>query len=158
MTIGMAVAEQFARIWEMYREAIRGFPEEQWKAGDVNCQIPAWLVYHAIEGSEFYAQATPIEGFVPGARFGVNWQDSPPKQLPTQEQMLTYLDEVQAQAEAWLRGMKDSDLLSPNPPFAWAGRRSALERALGQLRHTQHHLGQLNAELRRRNLPSAEWR
>jgi len=157
MSIGTTVAEQFARIWDTFREVIDNFPEEHWRSGDVNCQIPAWLTYHAIEGAESYARAAPLEGFVPGARFGVDWRDSRPEQLPTQEQMLTYLDEVRTQVEAWLRGVQDSDLLSPDTSSHWTGR-SVLACALGQLRHIQHHLGQLNSELRRRGLPRAKWR
>jgi uncharacterized damage-inducible protein DinB len=159
MTIGEELIEHFTRVWGTYRDAIRDIPEEQWRAGEVDYLTPSRLLYHVLEAAEFYSRETP-KGFNWGAnqrRFGVDWEAATPEQLPTQEQTLTYLDEVQAQLEAWLKNAEDSDILSPDSEYSWTGK-SVLGRALYLLRHNQHHLGELNAELRRRGLPRAKWR
>ena len=91
---------------------------------------------------------------------GFEWEDATPEQFPTREQVLEYMNEMQTRVEAWLKGMKDSDLLSPDTSFDSPPRMggSVLGRAMYLLRHSQHHLGELNGELRRRELPRAEWR
>jgi hypothetical protein len=154
MTIADVVAKEFAEMWEMFREVVEKFPGEQWEVRDGDRQSPARLAYHAIEGVDRYARATP-EGHSPVSRFG-EYREAKPEHPATKKQVLIHLNEVRTQVETWLNGMRDSDLLSFDSGFPqWE---SVLERALGQLRHVQHHLGQLNAELGRRGLPTAEWR
>ena len=87
----------------------------------------------------------------------MDWEGAKPEQLPTQEQTLLYLNEVQPKVEDWLKETSDSELLSPDTEYPWTGG-SVLSRALYLLRHNQSHLGELNAELRRRELPRAKWR
>jgi hypothetical protein len=155
-TISVSLIEQFARSWEVLRDAVRQFPAEQWRCGEIDYLIPPRLALHVIEAAEFYAGDTP-EGFHFGGRFGVDWEGSPAEQFPDQEEMLRYLDEVQAQVEAWLRGLSDADLLLPGQAFPWTGR-CVLDRAIYVLRHTHQHIGEMNAELRRRGCPRAQWR
>ncbi len=159
MTIGAALIDHFTRVWETYRAAIDDIPEEHWRSGEVDYLIPARLVYHVLEAAEFYARGTP-KGFDWGGnqrRFGVDWEGAKPEQLPIQEQTIAYLDEVQPKVESWLKEASDSELLSPDTEYPWTGE-SVLGRALYLLRHNQDHLGDLNAELRRRDLPRAKWR
>ena len=159
MTIGTALGEHFTRVWDTYQAAINDVPEEHWRTGEVSYLIPARLVYHVLEAAEFYARGTP-KGFDWGAnqrRFGVDWEAATPEQLPTQEQSLIYLNEVQSEVEKWLIKASDSELLLPDVEYPWTGG-SVLGRALYLLRHNQSHLGELNAELRRRELPRAKWR
>ena len=87
----------------------------------------------------------------------MDWEAATPEQLPTQEQVLIYLNEVQSEVEKWLIKASDSELLLPDVEYPWTGG-SVLGRALYLLRHNQSHLGELNAELRRRELPRAKWR
>jgi hypothetical protein len=53
--------------------------------------------------------------------------------------------------------MTDEEILAPETAFPWTGE-ARLGRALYLLRHHHSHLGELNAELRHRGLPRAEWR
>jgi hypothetical protein len=135
---------------------VRRFPAEQWRGGEIDYLIPARLALHVIEAAEFYSGDSPEE-FRWGSRFGVNCERTPPEQLPDQEAMLRYLDEVQARVETWLRGLTDADLLLPGQAFPWTGR-CVLDRAIYVLRHTHQHIGEMNAELRRRGCPRAQWR
>lgn len=156
MTIGKVVADAFARTWEMYRNAINDIPEEQWRTGDIDLLIPARLAYHVFEAAEYYSGKTP-KGFKWGHRFGADWEGSTPEQLPTRDQAREYLDEVQARVDTWLNGMDDSEMLSTGNEFSWTGS-TFLSRALYLLQHNRQHVGELNAELRRRGLPRTKWR
>ena len=156
MTIAESIAGDFARTWKMYRSAINDIPERHWRSGDDNYLIPARLVYHVIETAGYYSGRTPKE-FEWGHRFGVDWESATPEQLPTKDQALAYLEDVQARVDTWLRGMDDSHLLATDTEFLWPGS-SFLDRALYLLQHNRQHIGELNAELRRRALPRVHWR
>jgi hypothetical protein len=51
--------------------------------------------------------------------------------------------------------MSDEDLLAGHA-FPWTGA-TVLERMIYTLRHSMFHLGQIQAELRRRGMKGAEW-
>ena len=140
----------------MYRDAINEIPEEHWRSGDVDYLIPARQVYHVIEAAEFYSRDTPAR-FNFGHRFGADWEGAKPEQLPTKQQAMVYLEEIQKRVDSWLRGIGDSDLLSEDTEYLWKGT-SFLDRALYLLQHNRQHIGEINAELRRRGLPRIKWR
>ena len=52
--------------------------------------------------------------------------------------------------------LADEGLLADEPLYPHAGTK-VLGRALYPLRHTQHHLGELHSELRRRDIARPQW-
>ncbi|UCD96137.1 MAG: hypothetical protein JSV35_06490 [Candidatus Bathyarchaeota archaeon] len=56
----------------------------------------------------------------------------------------------------WLRGLSDAGLLSPEKAFPWTGK-TKLGRVMYLLAHCRQHIGEINAELRRRGLPRVKW-
>ena len=156
MSIQESLVEAFGRNWDMYEELIKGIPDEHWRTGDVDYLVPARLVYHALETADFYSNPTP-EGFAWGGRFSVGWEAATPEQLPTKEQTRAYLKEIREKVEGWLRGMSDSDFLSEQKAFRHTGN-TILGRAIYLLVHCRQHIGEINAELRRRGLARAKWR
>lgn len=157
ISIGTELAEQYARAWQMLRSAVRELPEEQWRSGEVTSLVPARHACHVVETADFYSAAVPPDQFGWGRRIGGFWDAMPAGKLPPQGQLLEYLDEVARNIDSWLRASSDQDLLSPEELFPWTGR-TVLGRALYLLRHIQHHLAEINAELRRRDLPILDWR
>jgi len=154
--ISESLLEAFSLTWEMYRDAIENIPEEHWRAGEIDYLIPSRLTLHAIESIDGYF--SPSDEFAPGYRFDIDgWDTAPAEQLPTKDQARTYLREVREKAESWLRGLDDSDLLSPETEYPWTGS-TLLGRVLYALAHSRQHLGEVNAELRRRGLPRIKWR
>lgn len=149
-----AVLDQFERALAMFRGSVRSFPAEQWYRGELDYLRPAGLAYHLVETIDFYAGELPADQFPWGGRFGVDWEDHRSEHLPSQEQLLCYLDEVVPKLKDWLLG---TDLLSPERTFPWSGS-SGLSRALYLLRHVQHHLAEMSLELRQRGYASPEWR
>jgi hypothetical protein len=74
----------------------------------------------------------------------------------TRQEVLRYLGEVESNVRRWCNVCDDAQFLAEQSMWKWTGK-TALDRALFNLRHTQHHIAQLNAELRRRGLPRGEW-
>ncbi|GAF93600.1 unnamed protein product [marine sediment metagenome] len=153
--VAAEVYAQFRRAFSMLRGSIEAFGEEEWRGGDIDFLIPCRQAYHAIESVEYYLSEYPGE-FKWGHRFDGDWEGMPAGELPTQEEVLDYLDEMQATVDAWLKGLGDEGLLAPQKGFPWTGK-TPLGRALYVLRHGQHHLAEMNTELRRRGIDRPDW-
>ena len=156
MTIRESLVEAFKRNWDMYHEVVNKIPDEHWRTGDIEYLIPARIVYHVLECVDFYTNPTP-EGFVWGHRFNIDWEKMSPEQMPTKAQTKKYLREMIEKTNSWFKELSDSDLLSEEKAFDWTGK-AKLGRAIYLLVHSRQHIGEINAELRRRGLPRIEWR
>jgi hypothetical protein len=155
MSMVRELTDHFGRTWSMLRGAIEAFPEGQWRSGDVDFLVPARQALHAVEAAEYYMSEYPGE-FEWGHRFGADWEGAAPEKLPTRTELLGYLDEVRMKVDKWLAGMGERGLLEPRQDFPWTGK-TALGRALYVLRHIQHHLAEMNTELRRRGIDRPKW-
>jgi len=155
-TIIASLLEAFGLTWGMYEEAIRSIPDGHWRTGDIDYLIPARLVYHVLETADFYSSGKP-EGFPWGQRFDVDPWDALPEQLPTKDEALEYHREAMDKVRTWLSGLDDPGILSQEAAFPWTGS-TLLGRALYLLVHYRQHMGEINAELRRRGLPRVKWR
>lgn len=142
---------QFNRSWQMFEEVVRQFPAETWRSDEIDYQIPARKAYHIVEGADFLIGTTPE--FEWGYRFGGDWEGMKPEDLPSQEAMLTYLEEINPKVEAWLL---DLDLMASDEAFPWPGG-TLLDRALYLLRHNQHHIGELWAACKQHDLDLPKW-
>ncbi len=156
-TISDSLQRQFERVWESLREAIGNCPDRQWKKGDPAVRIPVRQACHMIGAVEMYAGE---KRFAWDRRFGRPVgdfsSDLPAADLPGKDETLEYLDEMRAHTQTWLGKMSDEKLLSPQRSNRHTGD-TYLERVVYMLRHSQHHRGEMNAELRRRGLAPANW-
>lgn len=148
-----SLTDQYDRLWLSMRDALTKCPDDLWRKSDVDWLIPARLAYHAIQACDFYSRPTRDFNW---NNLQSNWETSPPDQLPSRQKILDYQAHVAQQVKAWLLDLGDTGLLTEETVFIWTGA-LILDRAIYSLRHAQHHLGQLNAELRRHNLPRGEW-
>ena len=156
MAIRKSLADAFKRNWGMCQDAVKNIPDEEWRGGSVEYLIPARIVYHVLDCVDFYSNPTPRE-FVAGHRFNIDPEKATPEHLPSIEQTQIYLGEMIKKVDGWLQGLSDSALLSPEREFPWTGH-TKLGRIIYLLVHCRQHMGELNAELRRRELPRIEWR
>ena len=156
MIIRKSLVEAFKRNWDMYQDAVKNIPDEHWRTGDIEYLIPARLVYHVLECVDFYSNPTS-KGYVWGHRFNIDWARVSPEQLPTKEQTKAYLAEMMEKLEGWLQKSSDAELLSEEKAFPWTGK-TTIGRAIYLLVHCRQHIGEINAELRRRELPRIKWR
>lgn len=151
-SVKQAVLGQMQRTFKMLKDAIQGFKENTWrqKAGI----RPASVALHAVETVEFYFSDKSAEEFPWQHRFGVDWEGAADEELPGQSAILDYLSDVEAMVTDWFAG---SDLASAEQLHPYTGG-TVLERSLYVLRHTQHHVGQLNATLISTGQGTADWR
>jgi hypothetical protein len=112
---------------------------------------------HAIAPAVPYADAIGKVTDDWGATLGRRWAEAPIEEFPDPDEMVAFLGRVEEQTEAWLRGLSLEDLLAPQDAHGHTGA-NRLERAVYLIRHIQHHVGELNAECVRRDIPRPKWR
>lgn len=154
--IAESLLESLSLTWDMYDDAIKEIPDEHWRTGEIDYLIPARLIYHVLEAADYYTRPNS-KGYPRGHRFGADWQSATPEQLPDKGDTRDYLEDVRAQVESWVLDMGDEGLLAPEEDYTWTGS-TLLGRSLYMLAHCRQHLGEINAELRRRGLPRIKWR
>lgn len=137
-------------------EAAKTFTQDNWHRGTGVRLIPARIIYHLLAGGERYTWRGRPEDFLAMRRYKLNWLEAPLDELPGFEAALSSLDSMRQQTDAWLLECGDDGLLHGSPVWPWCGS-SLLAQALYLLRHTQYHVSDLNAELRRAGLPTAKW-
>ena len=159
MTLQAILKSQYRASFDMLLEAIDTCPIDLWTDGSyVN---PFWQVaYHALFYTDFYLQASetafvPWEHHRPGHhRFGSD-ADAPASVTPYS------VDEVRAyclRCQVAIDSAVDClDLAAPESGFPWY-RMSKLEHQLVNLRHLQHHTGQLVDRLRQVAGHGVSWR
>jgi hypothetical protein len=156
MSLNNSIIEIFNLTWDMFKEATEQIPEEHWRKGEIGYLIPSRLVYHVLDSTDFYLSEDP-EGYDRGYRYKLNWREASAEELPTNEQSRKYLDEIRAKFEKWINELTIFDLSSGNENYPWTGT-TRLSRILYVLAHCRQHLGEINAELRRRGLARVKWK
>ena len=152
-TLAEVLTRQYERSWRMLREAVQAFGAGEWRTGAVDYLTPARTAYHIIETAEFHTSDTP-DGFPWAHRFGFDWEAAvEAERLPTQDEILSYLSDVQPKVETWLNV---ADLMAPDTAFPWPGG-TILDRAHYLLRHTHHHVGEMWSEIKRRGHDLPDW-
>jgi len=145
-------------MFGMYEEAITQIPEAHWISGEIDYLIPARLIFHTIESTDFYTPDNQT-GYVWEKRYDIDpeMDEIPLDKLPNQQQMLEYHHEVQKKVMDWLDRLTMDEVLVSEERFPWTGS-TLLGRIMYILAHNRQHFGELNAELRRRNSPRIKWR
>lgn len=151
-----ALIEQFARSWRELRDAVAKFPADEWRQGPIDYLVPARLAYHIIATADMYATSMGYEAYKPHRAYKLDWEAAPVEDLPAREAFLSLIDETEGTVKAWLLEMGDEGLLQAQTDYAWTGEQ-VLGRALYTLRHSQWHIGELNAILRSRGFDQVEW-
>jgi hypothetical protein len=146
------LADQFVRVLSMLREAVKAFPATEWRKGDTPYQRPSGLALHLVESIDGYAALKPGES-VCSRRPDADWQDKDSAKLPSQDELLAYLDQVERRLAHFLA---NADLTAPEELFRWTGS-TLLGRVVYSLRHTQHHLAEMCLELHRRGFQAPQW-
>ncbi|UCD08597.1 MAG: DinB family protein [Dehalococcoidales bacterium] len=151
--ISSVVYDQCQRALKMFRDAVMAFPADEWKKGEIDYLRPAGVAYHVVETLDFYFGDKPPDKFGWGSRFGVDWEDKDSERLPSQGEIISYLDEMEDKFQQWL---KKTDLMAVETLFPWTGA-LVLGRTMYVARHLQHHVSEMSLELTRRGYQSPEW-
>ena len=130
--------DQFQKAISMVRFTAEEFDDAQWLSGISWFQTPARVGHHLVETLDFYFSGKRDgQEFTYGHRFGGTWWEM------EDEQLLEYLDEVQARIDETFASTDDAELSAPFDLYEWSGKTLAGHYAYA-LRHTMHHQGALS--------------
>jgi hypothetical protein len=148
------VADQFERLFGLLRKGIGLFSPTHWRESDTNYMRPAGLVYHMLETVDFYTSGKSVDDYPWGHRFGVDWEEKDSAKFPSQEEMMVYLEEMEARVREWLEQSDPTkaETLHPGTGNTWLGK------AIYILRHTQHHTAELGVVLAQKEGKDLGWR
>ncbi len=158
------VAGQYGAALRMLRDCMGRAEPAAWQAAVG--RFPFWHVaYHTLYFTDLYLSPDE-QGFQPPPfhREDANWLavnlSAPQKPVaagpPYEKDLLAaYLDACQAKARRAMEGETEATLAGPSG-FPWLGF-TRLEAHLYNIRHIQHHTGQLSAALQRKLGAGVEW-
>lgn len=141
---------------EMLRQALEACPDDLWDARDTGA--PLWqLAYHVLLGIDYWFRESS-EGFAfPPfhTREAMLESGEVPDQALTRAQIEGYLEQVYARSHALLDRLTPKGLLreAAFPGGSW----TVADRLLVQIRHVQHHVGQMNHLLKQKTGAAPGW-
>jgi hypothetical protein len=144
---------QFGAALEMLAESIQTCPKDVWEGN----QVFSFQTYHTLFFLDYYLSTNPV-GFTPPSEFSYSeFDEEPVIAVFPQEMLLNYLVACQQKAQTLILGL-DEQLASQR----WINESktmdySIFEILLYNLRHVQHHVGQLNLLLRKHIDHAPEW-
>ena len=159
------IGRQFAATIQMMQLAIRACPDDLWD--DRKEGSPFWhLAYHALFYTDFYLSEDekkfrPREyhedkaNFLPGDYQEYGGIVTTPRKAFTRDQLLDYADHCLGKCQETFDKLSDDRALE-RCGFWWY-KLNVGEFLLNNLRHTQHHAGQLILLLRRRADIGIDW-
>jgi hypothetical protein len=150
------VWRQFGAAIDMLRNAVLACPPEVWSDG--SRQPEFWyLVYHTLFWLDLYLSG-PVEGFAPPPPYTLSELDPAgpmPERVYTRDELLAYLRHGRRKCRETIDGMTD-EAAAERLRFGW-GEATRAELLLYNLRHVQHHTGQLNLILRQQTDSAPRW-
>lgn len=161
----MVIGRQFAAAIQMMRAAIEACPDHVWD--DREGGVPFWhIAYHALYFTDFYLsddeksfQAMDYHEenahFLPGDYKEWGGIVGTPEEAYTTDQLLEYADHCLIKCDETFEKLTDERALE-RCGFWWY-ELNVGEFLLNNLRHAQHHAGQLAVLLRRRANIGVDW-
>ncbi|MCP4535812.1 MAG: DinB family protein [Chloroflexi bacterium] len=136
--------DQFLKAISMVRFTIGEFEEKEWMTGVSWFQTPARIGWHIVETLDFYFSGKRnAQEFKYGYRFAdLSPWELPDEQMPKQEAVLEYLDEMEAKIKKTFASLGDEDLDTPFELYDWSGK-TLLGHYVYAQRHTMEHHGAL---------------
>jgi hypothetical protein len=154
--LASVLMDQWGRVWDMWEAMIRAIPDDEWRCGEVDYLIPARHLVHALACEDAFLEEVPLEQVDDFRLFEVREWRTPPETLVSREAALGKLAQVRTAVAGKLTELDVAALLKAERVHLWAGE-TRLGKLLYVLRHSQHHLGEVNAELCRRGYSAALW-
>ena len=161
IALNKALASQYEAAFEMLRAAIQATPAAVWDSADYENRT--WrLIYHTLYYAKMYLASSfetfsVWDGAIEGAEsLGGAWED-PSKTVVIEG--VHSADELLAYLESLLAELPKAIALTPleaESGFDWYPF-SRLELHLNNIRHLQHHTGQIIERLRSHGVTGIEW-
>lgn len=148
--------QQFGAALDMLENATLACPEGLWS--DRSERPEFWyVVYHTLFFLDLYLSGS-VEGFSPPAPFTLDEMDPRglmPERVYRKEELHSYLKHGREKCRAVIEALTH-EKARERCRFGW-GEVSFLELLLYNMRHVQHHAGQLNLILRRKTDSAPVW-
>jgi hypothetical protein len=155
-SIRAALGRQLGAAIAMLDNAMAACPDPIWDDGS-GLHAFWYLAFHTLFWLDLYL-AGSVEGFAPPAPFTLEELD-PAGLLPgrtyAKAELHGYLDHCRRRLQETLAGLTE-EISERRCRFGW-GAASYLELLLYNLRHVQHHAGQLNMILRQKTGNAPQW-
>lgn len=151
-----AIGNQFGAAVEMLDNAIAACPDQVWDEGS-GLHAFWYLAFHALFWLDLYLSGS-VEGFAPPAPFTLDELDPAgllPDRTYTKEELHGYLAHCRRRLQGALAGL-GLQTAARRCRFGW-GESSYLELLMYNMRHVQHHVGQLNLMLRKNAGSAPRW-
>jgi hypothetical protein len=147
---------QFGAAIDMLGNAMRDCPEGLW--GDRSQKPEFWYVaFHTLFFLDLYLSESEV-GFMPPAPFTLDEMDERgllPERVYTKEELQKYLDHGRKKCHATITAMTE-ERAGRRCGFSWLDM-SGEEMLLYNMRHVQHHAGQLHLVLRQKIDAAPRW-
>jgi hypothetical protein len=134
---------QYGHTWRVFERLVKDFEPDAWLYTGRGAITPARLALHILQATRYYIQDSATVPFASGKSFESNWITSAEENLPSQDDILGGIHEMQLKTDQWLSAM---NLCAENASFPWAGK-TKLGVAIFLLRHSLYHLGELSSLL-----------
>ena len=134
----------FNNAFRLIEDTLSHFSPDQWLRGEDAFQVPAKISYHILDALDYYFRPEPTEKYTWGHRFGGGWWELPEADLPSPEDLLIYLKELEERVHwKFSHELTDADLSEPFDKAKQHGE-TRLGHFVYALRHTLHHHGALS--------------
>jgi uncharacterized damage-inducible protein DinB len=155
-TVKTIIWKQFGASIDMLENAIRACPEALW--GDRSQKPEFWYIaFHTLFYIDLYLSESAA-GFTPPAPFTLDEMDERgllPERVYTKEELQSYLQHGREKCRATIASMTE-EKANRRCGFEWLDL-SVAETLLYNMRHVQHHAGQLNLILRQKIDSAPRW-
>ena len=157
MTIQAALKSQYHASMAMLKAALDSCPEGLWAEDSYRNQ--SWqVIYHTLFYTDFYLSVSE-QAFVPWSQHRKGYWDlgpaldRTPRIAYSREELTAYWEDLDARIDLAVDSL---DLDAPESGFPWY-QMGKLEHQLVNIRHIQHHTGQLTERLRQSAQIGLKW-
>jgi hypothetical protein len=148
--------QQFGAAIDMLENAVLSCPDDLWC--DRSQRLEFWyVVFHTLFFVDLYLSDSDV-GFAPPAPFTLDEMDERgllPERVYTKEDLLKYLEHGRKKCRTTIAAMTE-EKANRRCGFHWLDL-SVAEMLLYNMRHVQHHAGQLNLILRQKIDSAPRW-
>lgn len=147
------LGKQFGAGLDMLSDSIGTCPDTIWQSDGRFSQ----MAYHTLFFLDYYLTKEPV-GFSPPSHFSYSeFEEEPELVIFSKAELLHYLNNCRSKARDFVFSLDEAQLEKRWINESRTMNFSMLEILLYNLRHVQHHVGQLNLLLRQVTLQAPEW-
>jgi hypothetical protein len=138
-----ALIQQYAKVYRVQVLLVNEFSKDAWLNTGRKGYSPVRLALHELQSIKYYLQDETPDKLASGKDLNDDCWKMAAADLPTQEELVSWVKVFAARTEKWL---KEMDLDKKNTSFPWAGDTDGAI-ALFMFQHYLFHLGELSGLL-----------